>query len=407
MTVIAVASFKGGVGKTTTVVNLAAALLEAGKHVLVVDLDPQASLTIHLGHKQPASIPLNCSHVLKARADGLRSPTLADTIIRAPNAPDLVPSGFQLADTELVLGGDLARTFVLRDALAALRHLYDYILIDCLPGRSLLVFSALAAADSVLLPAQASYLSVQSLILALQTVIVAKRRFCPKLAILGILPTMVDSDDPDSRQMVEYVRSSLQGTLKVFETEVVRQASFGGSSVAGRSILETDPGSAGAEAYRRLALEVIAATTRPAKSDGGAQGAHDGAPSVQLAVDGANRIEQMVTSIGPSDGASAGAGEAARPTPVIQGTHASAPVHCPFLGLGNGPSAQIREPDPLARCWASGTAVLVDSRTQEATCLKEYWGCPRYINGSMVPRSKPRIGVLGRLLGGLGFERRR
>jgi chromosome partitioning protein len=408
MTVIAITSYKGGVGKTTTVVNLAAALVEMGKRVLLVDLDPQASLTIHLGHRHPAALPANCSHVLKARAEGSRTPTIGDVVITSPNAADLVPGGMELADTELLLGRDLQWVFTLRDCLANVRRDYDYVLIDCLPGKSLLILNAMAAADVVLLATQASYLAAQSLIPALQTVAIVQRRFNPRLTVLGVLPTMVDPAEPTCRQIVDGLRASLADTIPVFAAEVITQSSFPVSSMNGTSVLEQDPGSPGADAYRRLAMEVVTFIEHP---NGGSDRRSAASPLVQ-SLTGAERVERLVSTItpeasGPPVGDNADA-RAVSAEPRPERPRATTRP-CPYLGLQKGIREQPTEPGFSSRCWADGTAIMVDMPTQDAMCLRDYWICPRYVNRTLVPRQDPRVTFFDRLgnLFRLGRRRQR
>jgi chromosome partitioning protein len=259
VTVIAIANEKGGAGKTTTVVNLGAALQELGKRVLLVDLDPQASLTVHLGIREPDTLQYNCGHVIRAAAGGSGFPTFREALVRTPAGVDLLPAGRQLVVGEPALYAALGREFIFRDCLAPLRGEYDFILIDCLPTMHVLVSNALTAADAVLVPVQAEYLATRGLEQILQTIETVRARLNPGLQVLGILLTMADMRTTHARQIVATVRDSFQGKIRVFETIVRVNVGLRESSEAGRSVLDYSPKSRGATAFRSLAGEVVAA----------------------------------------------------------------------------------------------------------------------------------------------------
>jgi chromosome partitioning protein len=252
--IIAVSNQKGGVGKTTSALNLGAALREMGKSVLLVDLDPQGSLTVAAGVVDMDAIKFSVGDLLMARAQG--APVdIKKAIIRAPAGLDIVPGNGMLSAAELTLATAMARESALHATLKPALERYDYILIDCLPSLGLIAINALRAAEGVVIPVQADFLAVQGLAQILETIGAVREQLNPALAVYGVLLTMVDPKNSHSRRVVATVRHSLKGQVPVFETEVVTHVAYKEAAENGRSILESHHG-APADAYRMLAREV-------------------------------------------------------------------------------------------------------------------------------------------------------
>ncbi len=255
-TVIAVVNQKGGTGKTTTCENLGVGLALEGKRVLLVDTDPQASLTVSLGNPYPDSL----------------SPTLSDMmgkiIMEQPIAPgkgilhhaegvDLMPANIELSGLEVSLVNAISRETVLRQYLDTVKQNYDFILLDCMPSLGMLTINALAAADNVLIPVQAAYLPAKGLEQLLETINKVRRQINPKLKIEGILLTMVDSRTNYSKEISNLIRESYGGKLKVYKTDIPRSVRAEEISAEGASIFQHDPKGKVAEAYRVLTKEVL------------------------------------------------------------------------------------------------------------------------------------------------------
>ena len=256
--IIAVANQKGGVGKTTTVVSLGAGLVELGGKVLLVDMDPQGTLSLALG--------IRLTEMKATMYDVLRENKLGIASIVLPTAVgcDLSPSNIDLAGAELELISEPGREFVLKGKLSAVTKNYDYILIDCPPSLGLLTLNALTAAAEVLIPVQTHYLALRGLELLLATVAKVKERMNPGLRMLGILPTFYDGRTRHAREGVEELRR-LYGDM-VMGVIIPTTIKFADTSTAGESILTFNSSSPGAQAYRRLAKEVRDGKTGERKS---------------------------------------------------------------------------------------------------------------------------------------------
>ena len=396
MAVVAVANQKGGVGKTTTVVNLGAALQQLGKRVLLVDFDPQASLTVHLGIKDPESLQASCGHVLRAAATGNRWPTFRDVLIQTPAGLDLVPSGRQLAVAELLLHTVLGRELIFREYLAPLRDEYEFILIDCLPTTNILVVNALTAADAILVPVQTDYLATQGLAQILQTVATIRERLNPRLEVLGILLTMVDTRTTHSRQIVSAVRRSFQGKIRVFDTMIRLQVALKESSKAGVSVLRYDPQSPSAMLYRNLANEVLAVVEEIGYTSTPHRRSTDGwiaspIEEAMVAVTEAERLAREVMEAGAEDGDSGDDAD----SEVAQAVPAPS---CPLLGLADDRGRRLAEPGDAHRCYAGEVPLAVDNSTQREMCLhSRYRVCPQFIRHSSLVQSQTRTSTFARL----------
>ncbi|MCO5190783.1 MAG: AAA family ATPase [Anaerolineae bacterium] len=253
--IIAIAMQKGGVGKTTTTVNLAAALAECGQRVLAVDLDAQGNLTQHVG-LDPEKLTPTVYDAFRDEIDGYES-VAEEAIRQTSEAFDLLPSQPELSLVEIGLMNVISREKVLSIILQPIREHYDYILIDCNPSLGLLVVNALAAADSVLIPVQTEYLAARGANMILATIdTVRRKQLNPNLYIEGILLTMVDTRTILMREVMEAVKEQL-GEQNVFDVVIKRSIRFAESVVAGKSILAYDSSSQGAEAYRTLAKEIM------------------------------------------------------------------------------------------------------------------------------------------------------
>ena len=248
--VVAVCNQKGGVGKTTTTINLGAALAEFGRRVLLVDFDPQGALSVGLGI-QPHELEATVYNLLMER--GTRT---EDVVIKTSVANmHLLPSNIDLSGAEVQLVHEVGREFVLGGVLEPMLPEYDVVLIDCQPSLGLLTVNALACADGILVPLECEYFAMRGVALLTETIDKVSRRINPKLSMDGLLATMYDSRTLHSREVLTRVVDRFGD--EVFHTVISRTVRFPDATVAGEPITNFDPASTGATAYRELAKEVL------------------------------------------------------------------------------------------------------------------------------------------------------
>lgn len=227
-----------------------------GKKVLLVDTDPQASMTISLGNQRPDQLaPTIADLMTKVMNDVPIAP--GEGILHHPEGIDLLPANIALAGTEVSLVNAMSRETILKQVLACNRQDYDCIIIDCMPSLGMLTINALAAADRVIIPVQAHYLSAKGLEQLLQTIAKVRRQMNPKLKIDGILMTMVDGRTNNAKEITTLIRETYGGKIKVFEMAIPHSVRVAEASLTGKSIFEYDPGGKVAQAYRALTKEVL------------------------------------------------------------------------------------------------------------------------------------------------------
>lgn len=250
-TIIALCNQKGGVGKTTTTINLGAALVETGRKVLLVDLDPQGSLSVGLGIN-PHTLELSIYNLLLG--SGVDA---ADVIAESPvEGMDILPSNIDLSAAEIQLVAEVARESTLSRVLEPLRDRYDVILVDCAPSLGLLTVNALTAADTVVIPLECEFFALRGVALLTDTIAKIQDRLNPRLTVLGLLGTMYDGRTLHAREVLQTVVDAFGE--QVFYTVIRRTVKFPETTVAGEPITTYASSSPGAEAYRSLAREVLA-----------------------------------------------------------------------------------------------------------------------------------------------------
>ena len=255
-TVIAVVNQKGGTAKTTTVENLGIGLAREGKKVLLVDTDPQGSLTISLGYPKPDELEITLFDLLNKTINE-DSVAAGEGILHQAESIDLIPANISLAGLEVALVNTMNRERILKQFLEPVKGNYDYVLLDCMPSLGMLTVNALAAADAALVPVQANYLSAKGLEQLLQTINKVKRQINPKLRIEGILLTMVDGRTNYGREISSLIRDTYGGHIKIFNSEIPRSVRAAEISAEGKSIFLHDPKGKVAEAYQNLTKEVM------------------------------------------------------------------------------------------------------------------------------------------------------
>ena len=253
--VIAVANQKGGVGKTTTSVNLGIGLTAEGNRVLLVDCDPQGSLTVSLGYKEPDQLENTLASLISEVIED-EDLQIKETIIHHEEGVDLIPANIELSALEINMVNVMSRELMMKCLIDQIREDYDYIILDCMPSLGMLTINALVCADSVLIPVQAAYLPVKGLQQLIKTISRVQRKLNPGLHIEGILLTMVDGRTNYAKDISKLVYDSYSDHVGVFKTIIPLSVRAAEISAEGSSIYQYDPRGKAASAYKSLTKEV-------------------------------------------------------------------------------------------------------------------------------------------------------
>lgn len=255
-TVISISNQKGGVGKTTTAVNLGIGLVKEGKKVLLIDADPQGSLTASLGYGQPDEIEVTLATILR-KIISEQEPDPDEGILQHDEGVDLLPGNIELSVMELTMANAMSRELILKEYIETQRSKYDYIIIDCMPSLGTMTINALVASDVVLIPVQAAYLPVLGLQQLIKTIYMVKKRLNKMLRIGGILLTMVDKRTNYARDIIEMVKETYEGVLPVYDCMIPTSVKAAESSAEGISIYTHANNCKVSDAYKELTREVL------------------------------------------------------------------------------------------------------------------------------------------------------
>lgn len=255
--VIAICNQKGGVGKTTTTVNLGIGLAMQGKRVLLIDADPQGDLTTSLGWQDSDNLNITlASKLIDVIKENNNNPL--NGILHHNEGVDLLPSNLELSAMEFNLVNAMSRETTLKTYLNEIKTNYDYVLIDCMPSLGMITLNALSAADSVIIPVQAQFLPAKGMTQLLQTVSRVKKYINPKLNIEGILLTIVDNRTNLAKSILEALRVNFGNRIKIYKTQIPSGIKAAETSSKGKSIYAYEPNSSVSKAYTEFTKEVLA-----------------------------------------------------------------------------------------------------------------------------------------------------
>lgn len=255
--VIAIVNQKGGVAKTVTTLNLGYALSEMGKKVLLIDFDPQSSLTVCFGYDNTDSINTTIYNLMALAIEEKNLPK-KDKYILSAGKVDLIPCNLELSAIEIALVNVMSRELILKSIIDEIKEEYDYVIIDCSPSLGMLTINALAACDSVIIPVTPQYLSAKGLELLLKNILRVKKRINPKIQVDGILLTMYAERMKLSKEVLSIIQEAYGSHIHIFESKIPTSVKVGESNLRNKSIIEYNPKNNASIAYGEFAREVAA-----------------------------------------------------------------------------------------------------------------------------------------------------